>query len=907
MSRVSRRTSRILGAGVTLAALIGTSSLVPAAAAPTTPNNLGKLSDYVKTVQAKGGHVLSGRYFVQVSGAPTVDGGSAAAATSSQDAVRRAAGVQGLKVRVNRSYTKLWNGFSATLSDADARAMQAVPGVAAVFPVVQVERPTDPKASTNDTSSDAMGGVSAVKSELGYTGKGIKVGVIDTGIDLDNPDFGGTGVNGTTPFPNKKVIAGYDFVGDNYDADTGSPAVPDPNPDDTCAGHGSHVSGIIAADGDPAKNGVQGVAPKALLGEYRVFGCEGSTSTDIILQALERAYSDGMNVVNMSLGDAFMTWPDYPDAVASDKLVKHGVTVVASAGNSGESGAMSTGAPSVGSRVISVASIENNVITAPAFQVTPDGSLIGYGNAEGSPILGTTGSHKLVAAGAPGTAASLGCDPIAPVAPDTVLLISRGTCTFYAKAMNAQQAGAAGVVLYNNTTGTLSPTVVGDPPITIPVVMITQADGQKLQTLLAASSPITLTATDKTVKSANPNGGLISSFSSWGLAADLSLKPDIAAPGGSIWSSYPLELGGHASLSGTSMAAPYVTGCVALLMQARPELKSKPATIQKLLMNTANMDNLWSFAPALGLPEMVTRQGAGLIQIDQAILANQSLNTAKINLGEGEKGAKKVKLTVTNSARRAITYKVATTDSIGYVGNSDPAFDLLSASVKAPATVTVPAHGSKSFTVTVGQPADAPNGYVYGGWIQLTAGGATTLTVPFAGMAGDYQQVPIFDDSVDGDLYPALGVYSAAAKAAVPAPANQPTYTMAGNDVPYLLFHLEYPVSDLLVDVYKVTNGKRVFVGHYFQLGEYGRDDSHLSLPWDGTVTVGSGKKAKTVTVGAGSYLLEMRGLPPMANPKKASNWVIWDTPAFTIADPAKAKTASTANAGALSESGTNS
>jgi len=135
---------------------------------------------------------------------------------------------------------------------------------------------------------------------------------MDTGIDIDHPDLGGNGVPGGTPFPSARITHGWDFVGDAYNADPRSPSYdPVPHPDarpDDCAGHGTHVAGIVGANG-----AVRGVAPGVTFGSYRVFGCQGSTEADIMLAAMERVLADGMNVLNMSIGSSYQ-WPQYPTA-----------------------------------------------------------------------------------------------------------------------------------------------------------------------------------------------------------------------------------------------------------------------------------------------------------------------------------------------------------------------------------------------------------------------------------------------------------------------------------------------------------------------------------------------------------------------------------------------------------------
>ncbi|MGO1259243.1 MAG: S8 family serine peptidase, partial [Brachybacterium sp.] len=187
--------------------------------------------------------------------------------------------------------------------------------VTAVYPVLEVSMPEPVDAAPKDVYGNAMTGVDQVQQVDGLTGEGVTVAVIDSGIDYNHPDFGGSGTNDqTADFPGERVVGGYDFVGDDYDSQTGVPVAPDEYPDD-CGGHGSHVAGIIGADGE-----VLGVAPKVDLLSYRVFGCDGSSSTEVILAAMEQAMEDGADVVNMSLGASFVTWQDYPTAQMSDVL-----------------------------------------------------------------------------------------------------------------------------------------------------------------------------------------------------------------------------------------------------------------------------------------------------------------------------------------------------------------------------------------------------------------------------------------------------------------------------------------------------------------------------------------------------------------------------------------------------------
>ena len=298
-------------------------------------------------------------------------------------------------------------------------------------------------------------------------------------------------------------------------------------------------------------------------------------------------------------------------------------------------------APGIGKNVIGVASFDNTHANVVSFTISPDGTRVGYIAAAGAPPPPVTGSSPMARTGTATTtndACNVGSPPASPLAPGSltgrVALIRRGTCSFYEKAFNAQSAGAVGVVLYNNVPGFISPTVAGTPPITIPVVSITDVKGALIDARLA-SGPVTMTWTSTITSEPQPTGGLISSFSSYGLPPDLSFKPDIGAPGGSIRSTLPLEQGGYGNLSGTSMSSPHVAGAVALLLEGRPG--TKPKEVEYRLQNTAR-PAVWWGNPALGFLDNVHRQGAGMLRIDDAVTAHATVSPSSLALGEIEDG-----------------------------------------------------------------------------------------------------------------------------------------------------------------------------------------------------------------------------------------------------------------------------
>lgn len=869
-----------LAATAGAALVAGLLATPPALADGAGPELLGTASDLgvdvtpPQEVIDAGQTPISGRWLVEVEGDPTLRGGSAASAENSQKKVRERAAAASIPLEVQETFTSGWNGMSVAMDDADVEKLRAVSGVRAVYPVLEVPAPAPVDATPQDVNANDMTGVSQVQQVDGLNGQGVTVAVIDSGIDYNNPDLGGSGVNDeTADFPGTRVVGGYDLVGDDYDASKGLAPVPDQYPDD-CGGHGTHVAGIIGADGE-----VIGVAPKVDLLSYRVFGCNGSSDTEVILEAMERAMADGADVVNMSLGASFMTWQDYPTSQMSDLLSANGVTMVISAGNEGESGTFSSGSPGVSASAITVASVDNAVRQSP--YGTAAGAPRAYSAASGAPQPPTSGELALVSAGAPSTDAARACDPSAvtpATGPGQALLIERGVCSFREKALAGEQAGYDAVILYDNQPGAVNPTVEGDPALTIPVVMLTQADGLALQEALAAGA-VTWTWESDTTSLENETGGLVSDFSSYGLTAELQLKPDIAAPGGSIWSTLPLEEGGHGSMSGTSMAAPHVAGAAALLLQARPELS--PQDVKTAMMNSAD-PLTWSLITDMGYLEPVHRQGAGLLNMVGAVHATTRVEQPSISLGEGEAGPKSVTLTVTNDSDVEKTYDVGVQDGIATgAPTSDPAFYDAPATFESSATtVTVPANGSADVTVTIGEDF-GEDGIIYGGWVTLT-GADDDLVVPFAGLSGDYQALAAFDDM--GMDLPTLGASTGDGYIGFVREDGH-TYTMKNGDVPYLVYGFAYPVERVEITAYEVGNKGKLknvnpSVGTIVAEDHLGRSPEPEIWTWDGSYAL---KNDKSKFVKDGEYVLEMKVLRALGDPKNPAHWDTYTSPTFTV------------------------
>lgn len=817
----------------------------------------------------------SNLWFVELASPPASEGTPVAAIRNEQQNFRAAARAAGASFTERYAFATLWNGLSLHVDRAGLAKISRIEGVANIYPVEALQVPSVLAAGSPDLATAlAMTGADIVQNELGFTGRGVKVGIIDTGIDIDHPAFGGSGVNGTTPFPSARVIAGYDFVGDAYDASANPVPVPDNNPDD-CAGHGTHVAGIVAANG-----AVKGAAPDAALGAYRVFGCSGTTSADVMIAAMERALADGMQIVNMSIGSAYQ-WPQYPTAAAATRLVNKGVVVVASMGNSGANGLYAGGAPGLGGKVISVASYDNTHLDLRFFRISPDDRPVGYNAATGAPAPPLSGTSALARTGT-STATADACSALpAGSLSGKIALIRRGTCTFYLKASNAQNAGAAGVVLYNNTAGFLTPTVAGTPAITIPVVAITAADGVVMDSRIA-SGPVSLTWTGATASfpNANGTGNLISSFSSYGLAPDLSIKPDLGAPGGYIHSTYPLELGGYANLNGTSMSSPHVAGAAALLLQARPHTPSQ--AMAGLLQNSAAPKPWWG-NPTLGLLDNVHRQGAGMLQIHRSILATSSVDPPELALGESQGGPATRTLTIRNDGTTAVTYNLGHLAALSTGPNTfAPAFYLSDAAVEysqfaVPVTsVTVAAGGSASVDVKI-TVASAPAKGLYGGYLVVTPLSAgEAIQVPYAGFIGDYQSIQVLAPTTYN--LPWLAKW---ASGSYIKQSDGATYTMAGADIPYFLVHLDHPSRRIVMEVTDARTGKawhRFFSGQY--LPRNSTATSFFAFVWDGQTTNGS----KVYTVPSGDYYVTVSVLKALGDSGNPADWEKWTSPMIRVA-----------------------
>jgi len=812
-------------------------------------------------------------WFVELQSPPLSLGGDPTAIRMDKNAFRAEAARAGLKFTERYAFDDLWNGFSIEIDPKDRSLLQSLRPVKTLFPVLEVEQ--DLATATAMTSASVVHNTSPTF----FRGEGIKVGVIDSGIDYHHKELG------SCFGPGCHVAFGHDFVGDAFNS--GNPVLtPDNDPDD-CGGHGTHVAGIIGAD-----RTLKGVAPKVKLGAYRVFGCSGSTLADVMVAAMEKAEQDGMQVVNMSIGSAFWGWKQYPTSTAADNLVTSGVVVVTSGGNSGASGLYATGAPGAGEKVISNAMFDNTHSRLP-YGVMQDSTKMGYSQATGAPAAPTSGSGQLAKNGTP-SSTNDGCNVNPPPAGSLtgkIALIRRGTCSFYEKSKNAEKDGAVGVIIYNNAAGrqsiTVAPPTAADPPVNIPVVAVSDIDGATLNNAIAAGQT-GWTWTDQIDAFILHTGKLLNGDSSYGPSATLDMKPDLGSPGGNIYSTIPLEQGGYATFNGTSMASPHTAGAVALFLQAHPG--TSPAEIRDALQNTAE-PMLWSGNPASGQFDVVHRQGAGMINIDKAINAPARVSPGKLSLGE-DNGQPVVRtLTVKNLTNNPVEYTLshsAAVSTTAFSTSSNPtgssAFLVPTNSAAAPATVTfsvptisVPAKSTATFDVTITANANLPQRGLYGGWVVLTDQAGYKLRVPYQGLKGDYQSIKVLTPTSNNFpwlAYASNGSYFNA--------QSGTQFSLQNGQVPYILAHFDYQVR-----TYRMTAISRSGVtwGVAYQQEYMGRNSTpggFWSFSWDGKVN----QNGQLVDVPNGQYYLKVEVLKPLGDENTPSDWEVWNSPYIAIMRP---------------------
>jgi minor extracellular serine protease Vpr len=504
-------------------------------------------------------------------------------------------------------------------------------------------------------------------------GKGVRVAIVDTGIDQDHPCFDDTGYTAPAGFPrgqiqytNNKVIVAKVFNMKLNQSGFDAKAV---------ESHGTHVAGTVACnldtpavvDGVDIPYDVSGVAPAAFLGNYNVFpGDVLNAHSEDILNALDAAYADGFDVANMSLGGGAHGIRDLL-TVAVNNLDAANMVVAVAAGNSGP-GHFTVESPGSAARALTAgASTVPHFVGAP---LTVGGST--YGIAAGDFATVTADLTAPLGVVLAGTALSNACTtgvpgangaPTAGSLTGKIALISRGVCTFSEKIRNSQDAGAIAAVVVNNVAGDPTAMALGgiaNEP-TIPAYM---AALQNKAALMAANGQ---SATIDSTKSyfATTNVDIMAGFSSQGPTdVDFRVKPDVVAPGVNVLSSIPGNE--WAFFQGTSMATPHLAGSAAVVKSQHPDW---PAwAIRSAIVNTAETGVLKAYTDGTTIVTDVNIEGAGRENLLNAVNAKVGLSPVSVSFGAIPSGAgqiKSVAISLTNLTGAPATWSLGIAETTG--------------------------------------------------------------------------------------------------------------------------------------------------------------------------------------------------------------------------------------------------
>lgn len=701
-------------------------------------------------------------------------------------------------------YTTVINGFSAVVDFGSIAKIEKLDGVKNVFVAGTYALPETKtvKSGATITGADMIG--AQIAGGLGYTGEGVVVAVLDSGLDYTHEAFSqapsdmryidsaremnfkiknlADTLNSSSSGKaiSDKVIFTYDYADDDSDV----------YPTDS---HGTHVAGIIAGN-----NGDDffGIAPEAQVMAMKVFGDEneGAETTDI-LAALEDAIILGADVINMSLSSPAGFTSSSVEAINDvyNRIEKAGIVLCTSAGNQYYQGFYLNeynlpyadtpdygvvGDPSTYGSALSIASVEAKIIKDLYLEVggdrftyidlAPEEMLL-------STISGQSYEYVFCGFGSQEEFEAVDCE-------GKIALISRGDISFQEKMENAYAAGAIACIIFNNAEGELYMSI---DPYLIPVVSITQEYGGAM---VEADEHIVYIS-DIAGDVVSSVGGKMSDFSSWGAAPDLTLKPEISAVGGYIYSSV---IGGYANMSGTSMSTPQTAGAAAVLLQYLDETvnlspKNKLNRVYALLMSTAdpiaesnNSDGTINYYSP-------RKQGSGLVDLSGALKTYTYLTVdggrPKVNLGSNKNGVYTFTFAVTNTAYKNITYDltpVVQTDYPAYDGSdyyssltaltltkgSDYSVTysadggILSGAAKS--KLTVPMKSTVNVTVKITVSKDTlslldeyfANGTYIEGYLLLGSLSDEDLTLPFLGFYGDWDALDIFDGTIyEGNYY----------------------------------------------------------------------------------------------------------------------------------------------------------
>lgn len=677
-------------------------------------------------------------------------------------------------IKPRYTYTELFNGFAVDAKYKDLETIKNTDGVKAVY--ISYEREADFRMSNAPSMTHSL-----PSETLGYTGSGQIIAVIDSEFDVkheafskepQNPKytkqdmaalFSSTQFNASGDvnrvYESSKIPFRYDYGED--DADTYS----------TASMHGTHVAGIAA--GNSPDGSFRGVAPDAQLVLMKISNAKGTLSDAATAAALDDAAKLGVCAINCSYGkNYFAVGNDSALATFYENAYKAGIFISAAAGNEGRgfSGTRAetiniddsaTGTPNARDCTISVGSVDNTFVYMKISEITlSDGSVI-----DASPMYTGTasleaGDYEYCNLGYPEDFEGVDVN-------GKIVALDRGQITFAQKSDNAKAAGAVGIILINNLDE-----YIATNALSLPALCVKSSSGELLKN-----------AEVKTINSITPfaekiieRPAMISSFSSYGTTEALGLKPEISAPGGGIYSSLPGDKYGY--MDGTSMAAPHITGVIAIISQYLEDIgctlvsSERTDFIGNLIMSSADVVYMPADDEENKVPYSPRVQGAGMVNtanvMKTPVILYADRGRTKIELGDNLTDTIEISFTAQNLTENDVVYdKIsAVTLTDGYVSENginyiSDARLLKSELITDFDAVTVPANSSVTVSAQIKLDSDElhenlrifSNGFHIDGFIRLesTTEDIVSVGMPFMGFYGNWTKAPVFDSTVYDD------------------------------------------------------------------------------------------------------------------------------------------------------------
>lgn len=794
---------------------------------------------------------------------------------------------QGLAVSVNNQFdSPIFNGASLEIKNSTARTLEEIkslPGIKDAWMASYVT--LDFQVQDGDTQKwnpHALTGVDKVHQNDQW-GDGINVAVIDTGVDYNHPALAGS------------LVQGYDF--------TQNPQKPSNDTSD-CVGHGTFVSSIIAGHSDV----LLGVAPKSSIKMYKVFGCSPSTTDDIILAALLKAYSDNPDVISLSLGSD-RGYPSIPVSLVSAKIAES-IPVVYAAGNSGSDGLYRASSGATGKGVIAVASVEANQLLAwtgvlysssgmqmPFQYVSNQGNNFGIDSELDVDYVGDLCAPQYNNGGNDGS--------------QRFMAGYKGSCSDEEILEASNDSGYFGVLVFTSQSGLSYSKLDLSSGLTRLWGMSTYdalywmyneaVGGNSLSASFSKSDQ-----SSSAVAKADAYSGVINSFTSWGPDFDQGFYPHIAAPGGDVLGA---KVGGGYSISsGTSFACPYITGVISLFLSANGrtdphELRNRVIGSGRLLPETFStkgntVTDRSSYAPLI-------QQGNGIIDaVSLFETKTRILSNPYLDLNDTLYRVDTHTITVLNDGNYDINYQVSTRDlptiyaKTGKAGNVSPYYpDTVAGygSVHLSQTsFTLAAGDQVSFDVVINPPMglDTSRAPIFQGAIDISGDNGELVTVPYMGAQFDTSKWTAWADKpliVAKDSRGSLQNLTRYAHNFAPRRGDSPViYHNIRFGTKFYSFDLVMDNFDLNSYKYNISKGENGFIG---PLATTSFQGGSIAFPvqFSGITSkisyFGFSKLSDGTAIPNGNFKILCRSLKPFGTPGKYEDWQLYLSDPFTVND----------------------